>query len=518
MSSQQHIVQKLTVEIGLSSQDIAFDLQTKITNEYKRLVLSSMSEVFDRLVDADEFLSIDKLEIDIGAIPVNELEYAFPDKIKSEVEEAVRRLLHEARATPGGNAEVRMVTKQGDILTVQANLKGQSQSLFDALFYFLEFGILPWSSDRKEKPGLNFLLSEAIKINPRLLRTGLKQLQHKPHVFRRLAMQIREEQLPELARVLGSAFSSRLPVFLREITALTALTKTKSKTKSKTQSKAHNKIVTPGELSIFFWEESLRYFTTNEEQLTSSAQEKKYLAVILKSLLEEIDLVPLKNSKDAVLKAVLQEVQEAQEAQEEKKKSGVNKKEEEEGGLPDSPAAEDGIYIANAGLVILAAYLPGFFNNIGFVKGKEFINENAKWKAVHLLQWMVYGDKDDAIEVGAEEKEETHEHDFAFNKILCGIDIAVPVPEKFYLSDDEKEEATALLKAVIENWDIIKRSSTRSLQITFLQKEGRLRRMGSDWDLLIERSSAVDMLIDRLPWSIGMIRLPWSAETIHVTW
>ncbi len=508
MSSQQHIVQKLTVEIGLSSQDIAFDLQTRITNEYKRLVLSSMSEVFDRLVDADEFLSIDKLEIDIGAIPVNELEYAFPGKIKVEVEEAVRRLLHEARTTPGGNAEVRMVTKEGDIITVQANLKDQSQSLFDALFYFLEFGILPWSSDRKEKPGLNFLLSEAIKINPGLLRAGLKQLQHKPHVFRRLAMQVREEQLPELARVLGSTFSSRLPVFLREITALK---KTKSKTQSKAQSKTQNKTVTPAELSVFFWEESLRYFSTTEEQLTSTAQEKKYLAVILKNLLAEIDLVPLKTSKDAVLKVAIQE------AQEEKKKSGINKKVEEEL-LPDSPAAEDGIYIANAGLVILAAYLPGFFNNIGFVKGKEFINSTAQWKAVHLLQWLVYGDKDDAIEVGAEENEETHEHDLAFNKILCGIDIAEPVPEKFYLSDDEKEEATALLKAVIENWDIIKRSSTRSLQITFLQKEGRLRRMGSDWDLLIERSSAVDMLIDRLPWSIGMIRLPWSIETIHVTW
>ncbi len=514
MSSQQHIVQKLTVEIGLSSQDVAFDLQTKITNEYKRLVLSSMGEVFDSLVDAGEFFSIDKLEIDIGTIAMNELEHELPGKIKAGVEEAVTRLLHEARSTPGGSAEVRMVTKQGDILIVQTSLKDQSHSLFEALFYLLEFGVLPWSSDRKEKPGLNFLLSEAIKNNPGVLRTGLKQLQNKPHVFRRLAMQVREEQLVELAHILGRNFSSRLPVFLKEITALTnTKSTTKSKTQSKTQSKAQNKIVTPDELRIFFWQESLRYFVTNEEQLTGGAQEKKYLLTVLKSVLAEFELATLKNTNDCtpVLKEAIKE------AQEEKKIPGAIKKDDEEL-LLDSPAAEEGIYIANAGLVILAAYLAGFFKNIGFVKGNEFVSETMQWKAVHLLQWMVYGDRDDAVEVGAAENEETNEHDLAFNKILCGIDIAEPIPENFYLSDDEKDEATALLKAVIENWDIIKRSSTRSLQITFLQKEGRLKRMGSDWDLLIERDSAVDMLIDRLPWSIGMIRLPWSTETVHVTW
>jgi hypothetical protein len=181
--------------------------------------------------------------------------------------------------------------------------------------------------------------------------------------------------------------------------------------------------------------------------------------------------------------------------------------------FPETAELESGIYIENAGLVILAPYIVNFFKNLGYVNGKEFVDDNAKWKAVHLLQWLVRGDEEKG-----EEKVEVNEHELVLNKIICGLDIAEPVPTVFNLSAEEKKEGEGLLQAVIENWAIIKNSSVHSLRVTFLQKEGKLKRQDENWDLLIHRDSAVETLIDRLPWGISMIKMPWNKATINVEW
>ncbi|HTF04906.1 MAG TPA: contractile injection system tape measure protein, partial [Bacteroidia bacterium] len=75
-----------------------------------------------------------------------------------------------------------------------------------------------------------------------------------------------------------------------------------------------------------------------------------------------------------------------------------------------------------------------------------------------------------------------------------------------------------LLQAILNNWTILQRSSVHALQSTFLQKQGRLKKTGTDWDLLIERDSAVEILIDKLPWGISMVKLPWNNFMILTQW
>ncbi|MDQ3111506.1 MAG: contractile injection system tape measure protein [Bacteroidota bacterium] len=508
MSGQQHIVQKLIIEVGLDSRDEAFGLQTKIVNDYQRLLLKSMSEVFDRLVGGDEFLSIDKLEIDIGRIAISDLEYELPEKIKKEVEEALVKLLFEARGSQNGAAEVRFVAQDGNAITVRANFKDRSASLFDTLIYYLEFGLLPWTSDKKEKPGLRFLLGEAMIHHPAELRKALMQFQNKNYIFRRLALQLRDDQLQYLASITGCGFSSDLPDLFNKIRRFVeAIMQQLAKEKHTIKSTVEKTV------KVFLWQETLQYFSIGNKSAASSP-EADFVARILKRLFTELEIniarikLPKGDFEEPARKAVKQLQEEEQVV--------IKIKEE----LPEAPEADEGIYIANAGLVILATYLPGFFRNMGLVEGKEFVSDEARWKAVHLLQWMVYGDK------GAREEKENdvagdekiNEHDLALNKILCGIDIAEPVPLEPDLSEAEKEEANILLRAVIQNWKIINRISIQSLQITFLQKEGKLKREAKNWSLFIHRDSGVDIIIDRLPWTISMIKMPWNKETVYVEW
>lgn len=548
MGEQHHIVQKLIFEIELSSdEDDAFGLQTKISDGYERLLLAALCEIFDKLIGEDEVLRIDKLEINLGEVSPQYLEYDLPEKTRKEMEQALDKLLYEVRQSPHGNAEVRIETPAGETITVQATVEQRTYSALSTLAYLLEYGVLPWTEDRKEKPTLRWLVAQAMEKYPGQLRRVLQQLSHKPYVFRRLALQLPGEQLQYLAAITGSSFSSKLPVFFKQLQQwIQALPKPGEQT-------VQRKNITTEKLTVFFWEETLRYFSVNEQftSISGSAPDVLFLTEMLHSVLRHFEIkITARQIKQAgtkldpvleiVIKKLLEEAvqtesKETNGKQHEQRRAGESfkiiddgKKDKQVGPgdidrileamsvdpqLPEPPELKDGgIYVGNAGLVILAAYIPRFFKNLGYVSGKEFVDEESKWKAVHMLQWLVNGDREKG------DNTEANEHDLLLNKLLCGIDIAEPVPAFVQLSEKEKDAGIELLSAIIANWPLIKKVSVPAFQVTFLVKEGKLERMAAGWNLFIHRDSTVDLLIDRLPWSISMILFPWNKETIFVEW
>lgn len=579
MAQQNHIIQKLIIEIGLPTREEAMAVQNKLSDHYKNLILKAIEEIFDRMVTEDDVIQIEKLEIDLGEIPTHDIDFEFPRKVKEEMEGALTQLIHEVRNSPAGSAQVNLTTSTGDSISVQAHVQRRTRSRLETLIHFLEFGVFPWAEDHKEKPSLKILLAEAMTHHPDQLRQTLQQLSDKRYIFKRLAQQIPEDQAQYLAAILGAPFSAQLHDFSAQLIKYVEAFLVQRKGKFK-----HAKRIAANELKQLIREETLLYFSAsngnkNFSTTTLSITEPlpRYLHFILErifsiskiqpdskslkfvkgdfiapiknaiqqfaKLQEEMEKEVLKKKKaeknaieklnssertakikltytDAAKKEKLTAAEEAAKAsdqrkleqlQNEKQKSAAEKTEELqiEEELPEAPEVEEGIYINNAGLVILVAYLPPFFTQLGFVKDRQFINEEAQCKAVHILQWLVFGDE------GTSEMNET---DLVLNKILCGLDIAAPVPISISLTAEEKEECESLLKAVIANWTIIKRSTIPSLRITFLQKEGKLKREDKDWHLFIHRDSAVEMLIDRLPWAISMLRPPWNKNMIYVEW
>jgi len=165
----------------------------------------------------------------------------------------------------------------------------------------------------------------------------------------------------------------------------------------------------------------------------------------------------------------------------------------------------DSEHINNAGLALLWPFLVMFFERLNLVKDRKFISNVAKYRAIHLLQYL------------ATEQEETPENDLLFNKILCGTDIYEPIPLGLKITENEIEECNALLQSVIDNWTVLKNTSIHALRTTFLQKEGILSKQANGWKLYVERTT-IDVLLDRLPWGISMILLPWSNKMIYVEW
>jgi hypothetical protein len=163
----------------------------------------------------------------------------------------------------------------------------------------------------------------------------------------------------------------------------------------------------------------------------------------------------------------------------------------------------EGIFIDNAGLVLLHPFLLRFFNLLGIATEDELLQPE---RALCLLHYLVTG------------LTEAPEYELVLPKLLCGIPLSMPVPLIIKISESEKNEASAMLEAVISHWEALGNTSVDGLRGSFLVRPGKLsQKEDGDWLLQVE-SRTYDILLDQLPWGIAMIRIPWMKTMLWVEW
>ena len=166
---------------------------------------------------------------------------------------------------------------------------------------------------------------------------------------------------------------------------------------------------------------------------------------------------------------------------------------------------DDPITISNSGLVIISHYIPMLFERLMLTKGQQFINKKAQYQALFCLQYLV-----------------THssaapEYQLPLNKVLCGVDLAEPVPEDMPLPEGAEVILDGLMHSVIQHWKALGNTSIQGLQTTFMQREGRLTDTTQNWHLAVAPGT-FDMLLDQLPWSFQTIKHPWMDKPLFVIW
>ncbi len=206
------------------------------------------------------------------------------------------------------------------------------------------------------------------------------------------------------------------------------------------------------------------------------------------------------------------------------KPSAPSAKKEEKGNKPAKPGEENqlafeniigdtatgkmaesltGIYIQNAGLVIVAPFLPMLFKNLGIWVDGRWQNSE---QAVCLIHYLASGNAS------------MEEFELVLPKLLCGLDPEEVIDTTGFLPDEKwVHEANELLKSVIEYWSILKDTSVEGLRGSFLTREGRLQKKEADWQLIVEQKP-FDMLLQQLPWNISMIQLPWMEGVLYTDW
>ena len=93
-----------------------------------------------------------------------------------------------------------------------------------------------------------------------------------------------------------------------------------------------------------------------------------------------------------------------------------------------------------------------------------------------------------------------------------------PAQAPVVLTGDETSEGLALLRAVIGHWGALGETSPDGLRGAYLVRPGIYRRRGDGEDVLRIETHAFDVLLDRLPWEIGVVQLPWMKRMLWVEW
>ncbi len=164
------------------------------------------------------------------------------------------------------------------------------------------------------------------------------------------------------------------------------------------------------------------------------------------------------------------------------------------------------VYVENAGLVILNPFIVPLFKKLNYLNGNEWKQDSFRHRAVLLLHYLVYGET------------KTYETELLLNKLLCGINFSDTVKTDWEITNAEKEQCQELLESVISHWAILKNTSVKTLQESFLQRNAKLiEHEKNKYDIIVEKQS-IDVLLDHLPWGIGMVKTPWMDNYLTCQW
>jgi hypothetical protein len=163
----------------------------------------------------------------------------------------------------------------------------------------------------------------------------------------------------------------------------------------------------------------------------------------------------------------------------------------------------EGVYVDCAGVILLHPFLPRFFETLGIAFNDMIVQAE---RALCLLHFLASGE-------GV-----APEPALLLPKLLCNVPVEAAVESDVDLTASETDAANALLEAVIGHWDALRNTTPEGLRGTFLTRPGKLsQRPDGDYLLQVE-SQSFDILLERLPWGIGVVKLPWMERMLWVEW
>jgi len=463
---------------GSASSPFAIQ-QTSSAWCHERL-LPAIGKALEKYAAYDEVIRINHINIDMdeGSDPFNQL---LADKIATSIDELIRRKISESNK---GSKEV---------------LNNQT-SVVESLFFFLQHGYLPWWSSIRSIHDFNEAWRELTQGSMEQHRQSLGRLLMDNQISLRFVTSLHADAFTEIISLITGIPGQAINKFLDRISLLATIVASTSS--------CENFIVEARQVYLNDLIHGVSEVKAAKQIITllgkkykvAAAEVEKYLVEYPFSLMDEVAVFIDDKKSDDPLDEVL-EVPDAPASdllKEEKKRTIQNDETE----LQKYKQKTEGIYIDNAGVVLLAPFLPAFFETVGLQVDGIIVNKDL---AVAALQWLVSGD------------EQYAPFQLVLPKLLCGLqpeDVVVIFPA---LPEIIKKEGINLLEAVIKHWSVLGNTSVAGLRESFLTRDGKLSLKRDEWCLQVEQKP-FDMLLQNLPWNISMIRLSWMPQLLRTEW
>lgn len=464
MIAQNHSIDRIHLKLRFRSEKSAFRRQEDYLQYFEKQALPALTALLDRFDRPDTVLRIDRLQLDLGELPTDGAPAVMVSKFIAELERKLTEMAHSPGLTGEGWEEVP--------LTV---------SKLQAVARFLKTGAFP-----------NRMTADDFHRELNLLwtKTPADFFSELVHAYRekgavilqRMSYQFDTSLLFQILRQgLGEELGEQLQAFW------TRWIQYEPPAEKKFRS--------------IFWSSALSLALDHKKRhvpkigafLSLLIQQSRRLSLPLSDL--ETQIPP---TWGPVLREVLGKDQ-AREVI-----PGAGKETRNEPAPSEEPA---GIYCSNAGIVLLHPFLAPYFQEFNLLNatGDAFTGPETQVRAVYLLHYLATGDW------------APPEFQLPLPKLLCGLPIDYPIPRDFTLEEAEISESSQLLRAVIQHWSALGKTSETGLREGFLQREGKLAFEKNHWLLKTERKT-MDILLDKLPWSFARIKLPWMKHFLRTEW
>ena len=481
--ANKHVIGKQVLEVAMGPKDNAYAIQQRLSELVWNDLCPQLNDLFDQIVGEDEVLRLEKIELDLGTVDLEEPEMLV-HSIRSLLEKELRR--HTSLITPKSLAPFR---------PWESNAGHQSRYYtFELWVHWLKSGTLPPYSLRPESDWMPSVM-ETLALEHRAVSILADTLEKNPHALDRLVLQHQQKDLKTIVELYTGFPQHEIPELLDELGRYI-------------QKVANALQVNFRELEIRIWKLLLSKVIIQDRKWDSRALQK----IIVPAFPENLIMLMRSTFKIGAagyprLQQVLQP--DGQEMKKTKKEldGGAPAPEEVQLGkvlVPDAQS-ETPQFFKNAGIVLLHPFFNRFFDKLELLEGRSFKDFHCRTKAVLLINYLASGD------------EKLAEYDMVLPKFLCGMPFNHPMDHLIQITRNEKQEANGLLEAVVANWGALGKSSPDGLREGFLVRDGKLLQKDSGWKLIVE-PKAIDVLLDRLPWGIGIVKLPWMPEILKVEW
>lgn len=501
-AANRHRILRQVLELDLDPGVRGPELQEAVARSFWERVVPELEAVFDGAAGPDENLRLDRLEIDLGSIEGTDWEPQFRRRL---VEQMARRL-----------AQFRPVPETEG--SVPGRGESQGPEPLRQFLFFLAHGRLPWWGAKPEKSWTEALLS-------RLDRAGWTALRQLLRADPRTRLRLIDHASDTFLASVAEAFTD-----LRDIPRVLAhLTPGGLSAPSARQwRRASWTIVLDWVLADGFQStrgsELVRDLLRLRDRFGGLVREgggpsSRYSVPDRPDGTEDLSSLPQPWREWL---AAAQASRKGSEPDSVRRYSQTNRPDL---GGETSPAApqlsaehknegrhlhvplpreDEAIYLEGAGAVILHPFLEELFRGRDLLAQRDFCDETARHRAVHLLGLLSFG------------REDVPEYELLLAKLLCGLPFEEPL-EPAELVDDDRAACDTLLRAVLGHWTALRSGSPDWLRAQFFLREGKLEPVDFGWRLTVERR-AQDVLLARLPWGLGVIGLPWMEGRLYVRW
>ncbi|HXS36374.1 MAG TPA: contractile injection system tape measure protein [Flavipsychrobacter sp.] len=463
ITKEKNIIRKQVFELQYNGKANGIAIRKKAEELLKEYLLPRMEVLFNKYAGTNRVLDIDTLNVEIS-IDKNDWDYKLLDRVIDSIETEIIKKINTTQSAATTNIR---------------------QKFIELLVFYFSNGYLPWwsaiNNNSEWKEQLKSFFSEHHS------REDLQKLQtllQEYSVRTRIITNLGEEDFWLFVETLQGEKSSFINNWKKDYTILTTALSNRERRiiSSKYKHALLNAIASQTESDNATNNLFVELFSEETEAIPMN---------FISNISASINNTILKKALDRSIQSKAEKLDKIKAATDNQNKTSPKPEEEKEG-----------IYIQNAGLVLVAPYLSMLFKKLGLVQDNQ-ITDIAR--AIALMNYIVSGN------------EEYEEFETALNKILAGVGIETPLAAKHILTQDEKNEVTELLQAVIGYWEILKNTSVEGLRISFLQREGKLFFENESWNLQVQQQS-YDMLLQHLPWNINMIKLPWMKHLLNVNW